>query len=61
MYKVHMANFNKSMETMSHLKFNVALVRAFINKGACFTPRATTMMRAYVLNPEGLHYFMTWT
>jgi hypothetical protein len=45
------------METMLHLKFNVA----FINKGACFTTRATTMIRAYVLNPEGLHYSMMWT
>ncbi len=56
-----MAHLNKSTETMSHLEFNVALVGAFINKGACFTPRATTMIRAYVLNPEGLHYSMTWT
>ncbi len=36
-------------------------IGAFINKGACFTTRATTMIKAYVLNPKGLHYSMTWT
>jgi hypothetical protein len=40
---------------MSHLKFNVVLARVFIKKGASFTPKATTMVGASVLNPKGLH------
>jgi len=41
---------------MSHLKFNVDLVRAFIKKGTRFTPKAATMVRAFISNPKGLHY-----
>jgi hypothetical protein len=42
------------MEIMSHLKFNGALVRAFIKKGKHSTPKVTTMVGAYVLNLEVL-------
>ncbi len=34
---------NKLVETMSHLKFNVDLVRALLNKERCFTPKARSM------------------
>jgi hypothetical protein len=37
---------------MSHLKFNVILARVLIKKGASFTPKATTMVGAFVLNPK---------
>jgi hypothetical protein len=36
MYKAHMAQFGKSAEAMSHLKFNVTLVRAFMKKRCVF-------------------------
>jgi hypothetical protein len=45
------------METMSNLKFNVDLVKALVKKGTHSTPKAT-MVRANILNPKGLHYFM---
>jgi len=42
MFKVHMIWFNKLAKTMSHLKFNMALARAFIKKkGACFIPKTS--------------------
>ncbi len=34
MYKARMAQLGKLVEAMSHLKFNVSLVRALIKKGA---------------------------
>lgn len=34
MYKAHMAQLGKLAEAMSHLKFDVSLVKAFIKKGA---------------------------
>jgi hypothetical protein len=37
---------------MSHLKFNVVLARVLIKKGTSFTPNATTMIGASVLNPK---------
>jgi hypothetical protein len=37
---------------MSHLKFNVDLVRALIKKGTCYIPKAT-MVRASIFNPRG--------
>jgi len=53
--------FGKSMEIMSHLKFNVALVRAFIAKGMHSIPKAKTMVGISILNLEVLHYSMQWT
>jgi len=44
------------MEAMSHLKLNVDLVKALIKKGMRFTPKATTMVEAFISNPKGLHY-----
>jgi hypothetical protein len=44
------------METMSVLKFNVDLIKAFIKKETHFTPKATTMVGAFISNPKGLHY-----
>jgi hypothetical protein len=43
---------------MSHLKFNVDLVRALIKKGTHFTPKAITTIGAFISNLKGLHYSM---
>jgi len=40
MYKVHMTQPNKLVETVSHLKFNMVLARTLIKKGVCSTPKA---------------------
>ncbi len=53
--------FGKSMEIMSHLKFNVALARALIKKGTQSTSKAKTMVGISILNVEVLHYSMQWT
>ncbi len=53
--KTH-TRFKKLMETMSVLKFNVDLIKAFIKKETHFTPKATTMVGAFISNPKGLHY-----
>ncbi len=52
---------NKLVKTMSHLKFNVALARALIKKGAHSIPKATTMVGAFVPNLGGLDYSIQWT
>jgi hypothetical protein len=42
---------------MSHLKFNVDLVRALIKKNMFyFKGKATTRVRVFISNPKGLHY-----
>ncbi len=46
---------NKLVETMSHLNFNVDLVKAFIKKRKCFTPKAIIMVGAFISNPKGFH------
>ncbi len=51
MYKAHMTQLGKLAETISHLKFNVALARALVKKGNHFTPKAITMLGACILNP----------
>jgi len=48
------------MKTMSHLKFNVDLVKALIKQGTRFTPKAITMAGAFISNPKGLHYSIYW-
>ncbi len=42
---------------MSHVKFNVDLVRALIKKGTRFTPKEITTIGAFISNLKGLHYF----
>jgi hypothetical protein len=49
------------MEIMSHVKFYVDLAKAFIKKGTHSTPKVTTMVGAFELNLEVLHYSMQWT
>jgi hypothetical protein len=56
-----MTRLGKSVKIMPHLKFNVALDRAFIKKGTHSIPKVTTMVGAFVLNLEVLHYSMQWT
>jgi hypothetical protein len=56
-----MTRLGKLVETISHLKFNVALARAFVKEGNCFTPKAITMVGACIMNPKGLGYSKQWT
>jgi hypothetical protein len=52
MYNVHVTYLSKFTKTMSHLKFNVTLVKITIKKGAHCIPKTTTIVRAFVPNPR---------
>jgi len=58
MYEANMTCLGKSTKAMSHLKFNMALTRAFMKKRTCFTPKATIMVGGFIPNLGGLHYSM---
>jgi hypothetical protein len=47
MYKVHITQSSKLVETMSHLKFNMVLARILIEKGACSTPKHNNNGRGF--------------
>jgi hypothetical protein len=60
MYKVHMTQPNKLVETMSHLKFNMVLARTHTKRCMFYSKSKTTMVGAFIPDPRGFYYSMQW-